>query len=560
MAARAGSAEPRLRSHPALLAIAVAGPVLEVALLWTVGLTPAVGLAAAVTAPAPYAALHDLRWLLVYHRSWAGLVAEAAAMLAFRATLTTLTVRAAWPAGATHPPLRSLLARCVTLTLTNALLLAPWAALLFGLAIVPVSWLFFAAVPPVLAIGLLVQHGPATGGWWRRWPPARAAGWGALTFLVVTLAGAALTASPAPLRLPVAAAAGLFNAWAWLGIVQAVAGPGRQGIPVRAVPLVPVALVLVLAVVATGVALAFRIGHGSRLDRSRPSTGPGAGRPLLVVAGFGSSWQGRSRRWLPGGFDERRFSYRGQDEHGRPLPYTDQDTHRPLPELVRLMADQVAAFHRATGQPASIVAESEGALAAKAYLLANPAAPVRELILLSPLVSPARVWYPPPGRSGWGLATGWELRELGRVLRTLSGSDLTTETPLVRSIVDHAPALRGALACPLPNVHELALFPLADAVAAPHPSRIRIPSGVVPAFHGGLLSEPSVQETVTGYLDDSRPPPAAAWLAAELLLRAASAAWQVPELPLTLNAAWREPPGPDPGCGQIAAALRRWVG
>jgi hypothetical protein len=228
------------------------------------------------------------------------------------------------------------------------------------------------------------------------------------------------------------------------------------------------------------------------------------------------------------------------------------------------MADQVSAFHQATGEPVSIVAESEGALVAKVYLLANPTAPAHELILLSPLVSPARVWYPPPGRSGWGVAAGWGLRELSRALRGLSGSDLSTEAPLVRSIVDHAPALRGALACPLPAVHQLALFPLADAVAAPHPSMIGMPTGVVPAFHGGLLGEPSVQATVTGYLDDGQPPKAAAWPVAELLVRAGSSAWQVPELPLPLNPAWRElpgePSGADPSCGQIAAALRRWIG
>jgi hypothetical protein len=558
--ARAPGAEPRLRSHPALLAIAVAGPVAETGLLWAVGLTGAVGLAAAVTAPAPYAAFHDLRWLLVYHRSWAGFAAEAGAMVAFRGILAALCVRAAWPAGRPRPPLHRLAARCAALGLVNAVLLAPWAALLFGLAVVPVSWLFFAAVPPVLALGLLLQHGPVAAGWWRHRPPARAVGWAALTFLVLSLAGAALTASPAALRLPVAAAAGLFNAWAWLGIVQAVTDPGRPGPARRVVPQVPVALALVLAVVAAGVALAFRVGPGSPLARSARSTHPGTGRPVLVVAGFGSSWDGTPRRWLPDGFDEQRFSYRGQGTDGRPLPYARPDTHRPLPELARLLAAQVAAFHRATGRPVSLVAESEGALVAKVYLLADARAPVDELILLSPLVEPARVWYPRPGGSGWGQATGWELRQLGRALRELSGADLTADTPLVRSIVDHAPALRGALACPLPGVHQLALFPLADAVAAPHPSRIAIPVGVVPAFHGGLLGEPSVRATVTGYLEDGRPPAAAAWPVAELLVRAASAAWQVPELPLTLNPAWGDPPGRDPGCRQIAAALGRWVG
>src|SRR6266540_1367896 len=155
----------------------------------------------------------------------------------------------------------------LTSALVSAVLLMPWVGLLFGLAVMPVSWLFFVAVPPVLAVGLLIHHGVVRAGWSA--PAARTTGWVALTFAVLTLSGAALSASPAGLRLPVAAAAGLFNAWAWNGIVNVLALAPQ--VPRRAVPLVPIALVLLLAVVAVGAGLGFRanVSHGaSSLSRA----------------------------------------------------------------------------------------------------------------------------------------------------------------------------------------------------------------------------------------------------------------------------------------------------
>src|SRR6266536_685452 len=75
-------------SHPGLLAVCIVLPMIEVGLLWGVGLTSALGIAPSVTAPVPFAIFHDLRWLMVYHNSWAGFAVEAVAMLAFRGALT----------------------------------------------------------------------------------------------------------------------------------------------------------------------------------------------------------------------------------------------------------------------------------------------------------------------------------------------------------------------------------------------------------------------------------------------------------------------------------------
>jgi hypothetical protein len=330
-------------------------------------------------------------------------------------------------------------------------------------------------------------------------------------------------------------------------------------VPRRAVPLVPIALVLLLAVVAVGAGLGFRanVSHGaSSLSRAPYASG---GRPVLLVSGFGGHWDGVPRRWLPGDLDERRFSYRGQSPGGQPLPYDASDTHDTLPELVRTMRDQVEAFHRQSGQKVAIVAESEGALVAKTYLAATPGAPVDELVMLSPLVQPARVWYPVRGASGWGLASGWELRELGGLFRDLSGADMSADMPVVRSLIDHGPAVRDLLACPLPDTRQLALFPLADAVATPHPSQIGIPSEVVPAFHGGLLADDRVRQAVSTYLEDGKVAPATVWPVAQEILRASAAAWQVPELPLTLNQDWNGPAGRSPSCDAMAASLREWL-
>jgi hypothetical protein len=46
---------------------------------------------------------------------------------------------------------------------------------------------------------------------------------------------------------------------------------------------------------------------------------------------------------------------------------------------------------------------------------------------------------------------------------------------------------------------------------------------------------------------------------AQQILRASAAAWQVPELPLTLNQGWSGPVGRSPSCDAMAASLRAWL-
>src|SRR4051794_22978556 len=314
------TSRPRFLARRRLIAMAVALPVIETAILWAVGMETALGIAPQASAPAPFDVFHDLRWLLVYHRSWVDLTLEFAAFIAFRTAVTAFMVRAAWPEGEELPPLRQTLLRSAAFVVTAAVLLSPWVALLFGMAVVSISWLFFVAVPGALAVMVLVHHGAVERGWWRHMPPLRTVGWIGLSFVVLSIDGALLSVSPPVFRIPLAAAAGLFNAWAWFGIVHAVAGrPTPRFIPA------PVGLVAVVVVVVGGAAIGFetvtsraRLTHAAHAVSAK---GIETGKPVLIVSGFGTQWDGTDSRRLPGAFDERRFSYRGVGVDGRPRPY-----------------------------------------------------------------------------------------------------------------------------------------------------------------------------------------------------------------------------------------------
>jgi hypothetical protein len=282
---------------------------------------------------------------------------------------------------------------------------------------------------------------------------------------------------------------------------------------------------------------------------------------VLVASGFWSSWNGRSASPLSGPYDQHRFSYRGLDANGRPLAYRSTDTEQPLSQLERLMADQVQALHAQTGKPVSIVAESEGSLVAKAYLTAAPTAPVDALIMVSPLVQPARVYYPPSGANGWGVVGGLGLQGLSDTVGSLTTVNLTPGQPLLRSIVEDAPALRSLLSCPLAGVRQFAVLPLADAVASGSPDTLGIPTAVVPAFHGGLLGDPNADTVIDRVLGGRTPSGSSLWSVAEQLIGPASSAWQVPALPLPLNKEWSQPagsgslPGSSPSCSTISNEL-----
>jgi len=560
---------PSLGAHPGLIALAVALPVLEALILGVIGASGAQALAPQASAPAPFGVFHDLRWLLVFHPSWHAFALELAALIAVRSTITALLLRAAWPIGKDAPgPLR-LATGSVVFTMVSALVLLPFAALLLGMAIVSLSWLFFIAVPSVLGVAALLHHGAVVPTWWRERPPGRTVAWVLLSFLVLTMASAVVVLTPATLRLPAVGAAGLFNAWAWHSIVHSLS----CGRPVRRfMPVAPLGVAALVGVIVLGVSVGFsassrgtqqaQAAHVTSAAGAGAGTGSAvnatAGRPVLLVSGFGSRYSGQDDgigAWA----DERRFSYRGVDGEGRPLPYQDADTYQDVSRSVALMARQVEAFRADVEQPVTIVAESEGALIAKAYLMSHPEAPVDALVLLSPLVEPGGAYYPPAGDDGWGVAGGLGLRWITAAVRSLSPLDVTTDDGLFRSLADDAPAFREMLACPVDGVDQLAVFPLADAVAGAEPHLDGVPSAVVPAFHGGLVDNPAVQRTIGAVLQGGVSPDDGWWEATDTVIRAGAAAWRVPLLPISVNPVWES--GDDASsCSDIAGLVTAWVG
>ena len=243
---------------------------------------------------------------------------------------------------------------------------------------------------------------------------------------------------------------------------------------------------------------------------------------------------------------------------GHPLPYDRADTHRSLRVLARELGEQVDAYHRATGQAITLVAESEGALLAKVYVAGTPDAPVRNLVLVSPLVDPGRVYYPPSGAEGWGVFGKLEMDGLSWALGGLSPVDVTPDTPFLRSIVDQAPTLHRLMSCALPGVRQAAVLPLDTGVSAPAPRVIGIPFTVVPGFHGGMLDDASTATVVATVVGGGRVEDHSGWSFTEDVIQAGASAWQVPALAVDLNEAWAgEPDGHD--CAAVRAHLRAWM-
>jgi hypothetical protein len=554
--AEAGPA--RLRERPGLLAVAVGLPVAELAVLWAIGLPGDRVLVPQVTAPSPIAEYHDLRWLMLLQTSWVTLALESAGALFVRSLINAVIVHQAW-AGPRRPSFTAIWRRTAAASLVLGIFIAPWAAIAFGVDMVSISWLTFAAVPPIIAVALASPHGPISGRWWRQAPPARAVGWVVLVVVETTACGAVIGALPAPAWVPVAAAGGLVNAWAWRGVVGAVTG--REAAHRRFLPVAPAVAVGMVGVAVAGTAISFALVTRHPV---RPPPPPGAageaaagGPPVLVVGGFGTSWDGTSDPSpLPGPFTEQRFSYRGMGRRGTPLGYGAAATHQSLDRSVHLMAGQVAALQRRDHRPVDIVAESEGELIARLFVAAYPEVPVDHLILLSPLDQPGRVYYPVAGHRGYGFLSGYELRGLTDLLGGISPVDLPADSPFLRSIADHAADLRDLLSCPSGAAHEELIAPLADAVADPaNPGRI--PTIILPAFHGGLLSDPQARADVAALLEGHRRLPVTPGLGpVETTVRLVAAPWQEPPLPLSL---FPTAGSDQPSCATMATHVRQWI-
>src|SRR5947207_15962703 len=129
-----------------LLIPAVLAPVVETAVLRAFGPAGSAALGPQVSAPPPFDLFHDLRWISVYHDSWWTLAAELAVMLLLRSAYVAWVVQAAWPDGERAPAMPRAALRAAVFYAAAAVLLLPWVTLLFGMAIVHLSYLFFVAV------------------------------------------------------------------------------------------------------------------------------------------------------------------------------------------------------------------------------------------------------------------------------------------------------------------------------------------------------------------------------------------------------------------------------
>jgi hypothetical protein len=555
--------------HKGLILTAAGGAVVEGGLL-TLLAPSARSVAPQVTALPSLAAYHDLRWLFADTQSWLWFGGLVAAVLVARAALDVTMLRLAWPRDVPPPKASRAFVSCAALTLLAWVLLSPAATLAFGVAVLPFSWPFLAAFPIMLGIVAALSHGGLTTAWWRRLPPARAVLWLLGSFAAATGAATAITHLPAGEALAVTAVTGLVNARAWYGLAVLAARlqpRPHESVPARmlfSLPFAPIAAVMVVALVvgvarllftgtiqlpispasnaAPAVALAGAgTGAGSAAG-PQAATSPAAAAAaatasaVLVVGGWGSSCCDDAnglRATLPG-VNVWQFSYVGLNAKGRPVPSGATADDLPLPVLGDRIAAQVRALHAASGRPVAIVAESEGTLGVYAMLARDPGLPVSSVVLLSPIVSPGQLTYP-PGPDG-ASASEAALDELNQLVGGMSPYGPGGAQNLLSSVSEFgaryfddvvSAAAGGADG---ESVRWLAVVPLADAVTLPE---CELPPGVivVPALHGGLLGDPAVLPMVSSFLsghdvtaaDDSQMREAAE------LISGAAAAWRMPE-------------------------------
>ncbi len=531
----------RLRDSRALVALTVIGPLCEAVPLRYFRITA--GLAPQLTAPTPFATFHDLRWLLVFHRTWPGYVVELALLIAARSLFHAAVVRAAWPPELARPTFLRAWQVSLPYVVSLVVVLSPSAVLVFAGGATSLSWLPIAGISLFLLVALLFSHGGVDARWWTRFPGARVCGWTLSTFFELNLVAAAILLGPWWVAWIFAGLGGLYNAWAWRGIVAAVVCAPA---PRRRLPVIPIATVLMFALVI-GLA-SFELRPYRETAAVRPTRGPTAADRrrigVLLVDGFDSHSGPLIDPPLDSRFALYQFSYAGEDARGHWLPYTPRDTHGAIGGAVVKLDRQTRDLAAATGQPVRIIATSEGSLVARSYVQTYPNAPVSALVMVSPLIEPGRVYYPRRGDHGWGVAARAQLELLADVVQHVADIDLDPDMPFMRSIVDHAPTLRPGMLCPAPQVPVVAIEPLAgDASIPPVGYPKRIPVKVVVGFHGAGL-----RAALALVAADRLPSqPSGAGLV-NRVIRSGATAWMVPELPVALNPAWSASQLDEHGC------------
>ena len=579
--------------HRGLIAFAAGGAMAEAMLLSFLA-PSARPLAPQVTALPPLAAYHDLRWLFAFNQPWLGFTGVLLLLVVARSAVDAVMILLAWPRGpagpgetapgqdgaqSLPPPPRFLasLLSCAVLTVLVGLVMSPVVTLMFGVALLPFSWPYLAAVPILFGTAVALSQGGVGQAWWRRLPPVRTAAWVIASFGVLSLASALMVHLDTAGVVAVAGLAGVVDARAWYGLtVAAVRGAAerpphpwqwraalwRARLALRNrtnwVPVAPLAAVMVLALVVVLTRLAFtgtvRFASGpgglaagavTGENLTVPSTGAAASSAqaatgparvsgaVLVVEGFGSTCchgAGALRAAEPH-LLVREFSYLGLDAAGRPIPYSLAG-NLSIQVLGDRMAAQVEELYRLTGTPVNIVAESEGTLGLYAMLARHPHVPVRSVVLLSPIVEPGQL-----GQAD-GTVPAAALTTLNNLVGGMSPYGRSGAQALIDSVSQVGASYFAAVSRDR-GVPWLAVVPLADAVtlpACPWPQNMIF----IDAFHGGLLGDRSVQRVVEAFLAGRSPSDRDLdelaggsqrdLRGAAQLISAAAAAWRMPDL------------------------------
>ncbi|HEY1675105.1 MAG TPA: hypothetical protein VGG50_20500 [Streptosporangiaceae bacterium] len=548
-------------SRPALIALAVAVPMAEAA---AVNLTvpSARALSPEVTALAPLAVFHDLRWLFGLGGTWPRFALTLAAVVAARSLLDAALAWLAWPRGLARPRTMLLLGSSAALTVCAVLLLSPLVALVFGVALLPFSWPFLGMLPVLVLFALLLSHGSAASWWWRTLPPLRAATWLLTEFMVLSAAALVINRLPAGYAVPLAGVAGVVNARAWYGVTAALAGPlsarspgavpaRRRSRATRRLPIAPVAAVLAIGLVIGVARAGFAVAtaphhHGSTQAQAAigtqdsppasaadPASSGARQSPVLEIQGFGSSCcsTASSLRAIAGHTVAQQFSYRGLNARGQPLPQGPAASDLPLPVLGDRIAAQVERLYAETGRPVDLVAESEGTLGVYAMLARHPDVPIGSVVLLSPIIAPGQVSYAADDRDARGDVPGYALQAVVWFIGGLSPFGTSGAEKLINSVDQTGASYVQATvrANELKPKRWLAVLPLADSLTLPA-CQLPADTVVVAALHGGLLGNPGVQDTVRDFLAGHAVSAESPLQEAAEAVAQAAAAWRMPQL------------------------------
>ncbi len=523
-------------------------------------------LAPQVTALPPLAAYHDLRWLFAFNQPWLGFTGALVLLVVARSAVDAVLVILAWPRetepGIPRPRFLPSLLSCAVLTVLVGLVMSPVVTLMFGVALLPFSWPYLAAVPILLGTAVALSQGGVGQAWWRRLPPARTAAWVIATFGVLSLASVLMTHLDTPGIVAVAGLAGVVDARAWYGLTAAAARGVAERPPhswqwraalwrirralrsrTNWVPVAPLAAVMVLALVVGMARLAFtgtvrfasgtgdvvagavtgdsgNDGQVAAAGAAGGTSGASAGGSTSVTGAPGGTRSGPSAKvsgavLVVAGFGSTCCHSANALRAAEPNLLVRQFSYvglnaagQPIPYgragdlsiqlLGDRMAEQVDKLYQQAHTPVDIVAESEGTLGLYAMLARHPHVPIGSVVLLSPIVEPGQV------DQGAGTVPSAALATLNDLVGGMSPYGRSGAQALIESVSEVGASYFATVSRDSGRPW-LAVVPLADAVtlpACPWPRNVIF----IDAFHGGLLGDRSVQQMVEAFLANGTVP------------------------------------------------------